>query len=97
MEGGDFTANVFAKFGEWEVVLVIIALVSFVKIFMNATKCWTEAITKLDVTVEQLTRCVYKFKESNKETHGKIFKQLDDHGVALNEHDKRISILEEKR
>ena len=97
MEGGDFTANVFAQFGEWEVVLVIIALVSFVKIFMDATKCWTKAITELNVTVNQLTKCVDEFKESNKGTHAKIFKQLDDHGVVLSEHDKRISILEEKR
>ena len=88
--------NVLAQFGEWEVVLVIIALVSFVKIFIDATKCWTEAATKLDVTVGQLTKCVDEFKKSNKETHYKIFQQLDDHGVVLNEHDKRISILEEK-
>lgn len=89
--------NVLAQFGEWEVVLVIIALVSFVKIFIDATKCWTEVATKLDVTVGQLTKCVDEFKKSNKETHYKIFQQLDDHGVVLNEHDKRISILEENR
>ena len=89
--------NVLAQFGEWEVVLVIIALVSFVKIFIDATKCWTKAITELNVTVNQLTKCVDEFKESNKGTHAKIFNKLDDHGVVLSEHDKRISVLEEKR
>ena len=85
-----------AQFGEWEVVIVIIALVSFVKIFIDATSKWTEAITELNVTVEQLTKCVEEFKLSNNLSHEKIFKDLDEHDDKLNEHDKRITILEEK-
>lgn len=88
--------GVVPVFDEWSTVLVIIALVSFIKIFMDATSKWTKSITELNVTVEQLTKCVEEFKSSNNLSHEKIFKDLDEHDDKLNEHDKRITVLEEK-
>lgn len=87
-------AGMLANFGEWEVVLVIITLVGFIKVFMDASSKWTKAITELSVIVDQLAKCVDEFKDNNAKTHERIFDQLDDHTETLSQHDKRISILE---
>ena len=88
--------DIVKVFGEWDVVLVLITIVAFVKVFVDASSNWTKAITELNVVVKQLTKCVDEFKDSNAKTHERIFEQLGEHGDELSDHDKRISILEEK-
>lgn len=88
--------GIIAQFGEWDVVLVIVALVAFVKVFTDASSNWTKAVTELNVVVKQLTKCVDEFKDNNAKTHERIFEQLEEHDDTLSNHDKRISILEEK-
>ena len=88
--------SVLAQFGEWDMVLVIIALVSFIKLFTDASEKWTKITTQLEVTVKELSKCVEEFKTNNAKTHECIFNQLEEHCETLSDHDIRITKLETK-
>ena len=88
--------NVLTQFTQWDVVLVLIALVGFIKVFMEASEKWTKLTTQLDVTLKELAKCVEKFKNSNSKTHERIFNQLEEHCETLSDHDIRITKLETK-
>lgn len=82
---------------EWAVFLVIGELVTFVAIFVKITNSYSTTITKLTVTLDNLQKCIEDMKKSEEETHRRIFKQLDEHDEMLNEQDKRISKLEDRK
>ena len=82
---------------EWQVVGVIVVLVGLgVSIITPIIKLNT-TITKLTTIVERLTGDVTELTVRNSKTHDRIFAQLDKHTDKLNDHEKRITILEETK
>ncbi|MCB6569460.1 hypothetical protein LI142_08100 [Eubacterium limosum] len=81
---------------EWSIFLVIGELIVFVAVFVKITNSYSTTITKLTVTLENLQKCIEDMKKSKEETHKRIFNHLDEHDEVLNEHDKRISKLEDQ-
>lgn len=81
---------------EWEVVGVIIALVGLVGVFVKATMSYSSSIAKLTTTLDNLQDCLERLEASKKETHRRIFGELDKHDEILNNHEQRIHDLERK-
>lgn len=81
---------------EWTIFLVIGELIAFVAIFVKITNGYSTTITKLTVTLDNLQKCIEDMKKSKEETHRRIFKHLEEHDETLNNHDKRISKLEDR-
>lgn len=88
--------GLITQFTQWDVVLVLIALVGLIKVFTEASEKWTKMTTQLDVTLKELAKCVEEFKNSNSKTHERIFSRLSEHSDTLSEHDIRITKLETK-
>ena len=88
--------GLITQFTQWDVVIVLIELVGFIKVFTEASEKWTKMTTQLDVTLKELTKCVEEFKNSNSKTHERIFNSLHEHSDILSEHDIRITKLETK-
>ena len=88
--------GLITQFTQWDVVLILIALVGFIKVFTEASEKWTKMTTQLAVTMKELTKCVEEFKNSNSKTHERIFNSLHEHSDILSEHDIRITKLETK-
>jgi len=81
---------------EWGVVSVIVTLLGIGGPFCAITYKYTTTVTKLTVTLESLQECIKELRESNKESHGRIHCKLDEHDGSLADHDKRITVLENK-
>lgn len=88
---------------EWGVVGVIIALIGFVSAVVTPIIKLNTTIIKLTATVDQLAVTVNKVSSDldtltsrNADSHERLFKQLEEHKDTLNEHDKRITILEKE-
>ena len=88
--------GLITQFTQWDVVLVLIALVGLIKVFTKAAEKWTKITTQLEVTVKELSKCVEEFKANNTKTHERIFNQLEEHCETLSDHDIRITKLETK-
>ena len=88
---------------EWNVVLVISAilgLIGTVSIPLSKnTKAMTELsgqIEKLAYRVEESEKDLENFKAKASDRHGKIFTELDEHEKQLGDHEFRIQNLEKK-
>lgn len=82
---------------EWEVVGVIVVLVGLgISVVTPIIKLNT-TITKLYTVVERLTGDVNELTARNSKTHDRIFAQIEKHTDQLNDHETRISVLEEKK
>lgn len=82
---------------EWQVIGVIVVLVGLgVSVITPIIKLNT-TITKLTTVVERLSGDVTDLTARNSKTHDRIFSQLDKHADTLNDHEKRITILEDKK
>lgn len=74
---------------EWGVVGVIIAMVAFVISVVSPIIKLNTTITKLTTIVDEIAKDFDMFTSKNSTAHEKIFE-------GLNDHEKRISILETK-
>lgn len=71
----------------WDIFLVLAAVVSlFATVLPFFTKL-NRTLGELNATVEQMQVMISNFEKNSRETHGNIYKKLDDH-------EKRISHLE---
>ena len=85
---------------EWGVVGVIVVLVGlFTGIcvpFIKATTKSTEAMTRLTVSVENLTSKIEKLDSSNTIEHDRLWDYNDEQDKTLKNHEIRIVTLEQK-
>lgn len=72
---------------EWEVLGIIIVLIGFVSSIVAPIIKLNTTITKLTQIVDSLATDVAELTKRNSDTHARLFD-------VINEHDKRISILE---
>lgn len=69
---------------DWQTIITV--LVTLIGLFFTIGKPiinLNTAITKLQVTVDNLMKEVNEFKSKNSETHNEIYDKLDDHETRI--------------
>lgn len=80
---------------EWGVVGVIISLVGLFLTVGKPIIKLTSTISKLDDTCERLDEQFRDFEINNKDGHRRIWKHNEEQDDKINDHEKRITLLEE--
>ena len=75
---------------EWGVVLVIISLIGLIATIMGPVVYITRTLAKLTAVTEQMQN----EQTANQKSHDKLWKQIDEQGATLHDHETRIQILE---
>ena len=81
---------------EWTVVTVLIALVGLGAAVVKPMISLNSTIVKLTGAVEALQKNIEELTSRNSKSHDRIFQTLDDHGEILQDHEKRITLIEQK-
>lgn len=81
---------------EWGVFGVIVALVGFAAAIVTPIIKLNTNITRLTVTIENILREQESAKSANGKSHDRIWKELEEHGGQLGEHENRITKIEER-
>lgn len=79
---------------EWEVVGVMIALISFVTAIVAPIIKLNTTITKLTVIVDSLSNAQKKLDTDAATEHAKLWNSIGKQDEELHDHDKRITKLE---
>lgn len=74
---------------EWQVYLVIVSLISFCVAVITPIIKLNTSIVKLNEALNRIDANLSDLSSSNKTQHDKIYSRLDDH-------EKRITVLEVK-
>lgn len=78
----------------WEIMLGIIALFGFLTAVMTPIVKLNTSITKLNLALETLQAQMKKMDEDNMDSHKRIWSYNDGQDALLNNHEKRISGVE---
>lgn len=81
---------------EWTVVSVIVVLTGLVISLVKPLLGLNGALTRLTDAVSVLERELGNFSQHNDEAHTRIWERERQQDLLLQEHDKRISIMEER-
>lgn len=81
---------------EWEVVGVLITLVSFVAIFVGSAWKFGSMITKLETLIENLSQTIDRIEMEQKEDKQVILNRIDDHDMRLRQVEKEIIRIGDK-
>lgn len=81
---------------EWGVFAVIAALVGFTVAIVTPIIKLNTNITRLTVTIENILREQESAKSANGKSHDRIWKELEEHGGQLYDHETRITKIEER-
>ena len=81
---------------EWGVFGVIVALVGFAGAIVTPIIKLNTNITRLTVTIENILKEQEAAKSANGKSHDRIWTELDAHGDKLDEHETRITKIEER-
>ena len=79
---------------EWQIVLVIIALVGFISSIVAPILKLNTAITKLNTTLSNLDNLVYESKAKQEEHEKEAHKKFNEYEHRLTEHTTKIKVLE---
>ena len=82
---------------EWQIFLVIVAIVSFTIMIGTPIVKLTSSITKLIGSVEGLRNDLNKQEMDNKESHKELWEHNDKQDTILNQHENRIIVLEQRK
>lgn len=82
---------------EWQVFLVIGAIVTFLIAIITPLMKLNTAIVKLIAAVTTLEESFDRITHSNSETHKRIWNELEEHDEQLHNHENRINLLEQRR
>ena len=81
---------------EWTVVTVIIALVGLGASIIKPVITLTQSITKLTMVVERVEADLKAQAAHSHESHAKLWAHNDEQDQRLEDHERRIGILEQK-
>lgn len=81
---------------EWEVVTLLITLVSFIAIFVGCAWKFASMITKLETLIENLSVTIDRIEEEQKEDKQQILARIEDHDSRLRQVEKEIVRIGEK-
>lgn len=79
---------------EWGVVGVVIALIGLVTAIVTPIVKLTNSITKLTVIVNAMENNFDELTKDNRDAHKRIWEHNDQQDEAINNHERRIGILE---
>lgn len=84
---------------EWQVFLAISAVFSFVVVIFKATKYLNDLISSnknLTAAIKDVSVELKEALEHNREVHKRLWEHNSNQDIILNDHETRISIIEEK-
>ncbi len=81
---------------EWQVVGVLIALLGLLTAVVTPVVRLNSSITKLNTTMEHITKEVDGLKTDNHDSHKRLWDKNEEQDKALNDHETRITTLERK-
>lgn len=81
---------------EWQIVGVIVTLVGFLAVILPPIVKLNSSITKLNITMEHITKELWELKSDNHDSHRRLWDKNDEQDKALNDHETRITTLERK-
>ncbi len=81
---------------EWEVVTLIITLVSFIGVFVGCAWKFASMITKLETLIENLSQTIDRIEVEQKEDKNEILTKINDHDKRLSTVEKEIIRIGEK-
>lgn len=81
---------------EWTVVTVIIALIGLIAGVGAPIAKLIQSITKLTVLLDAVSKELNDAINKNHESHGKLWDHNKKQDELIQEHDKRITVLENK-
>lgn len=79
---------------EWNVVLVVIALVGLISTVVPPILRLNSNIVKLTSCFDSLTKELSEYKGKNDRSHDKIWSALGAHTEKLDDHETRLAIIE---
>lgn len=82
---------------EWGVVGVIVALVGLIAVLVKPMLSLNTSITKLTVMMEQFAENLTDLTGKNSKTHERLFGKLEEQETTLDDHETRITVLEDRR
>lgn len=84
---------------EWMVAGIVTAIIgggwAIVKAIAGIVRPLTEQITKLNDSMESITKDMNELTERNSKAHSRLFQTIEEHCKMLNEHEIRLVKLEE--
>lgn len=81
---------------EWGVFGVIVALIGFAVSIVTPIIKLNTNITKLTVTLERMVKDVDNQKNSSHEAHKRLWAKNEEQDKRINDHEKRLSLVERK-
>lgn len=81
---------------EWQVVTVIIALSGFAISIITPIIKLTKSITTLTVTLKQVDNRLTAQEQSSKNSHKRLWEKNEEQDEKLNDHERRITLIERK-
>lgn len=81
---------------EWGVVGVIVSLIGFAAAIVTPIIKLNTNITRLTVTLENISCDQTELQKNNTQAHERIWKKIDDDNIRISDHEKRIIKIEAK-
>jgi len=81
---------------EWTVVTVIVVLSGLVISFVRPLISLNSTLTRLTEAVKVLEKELVSISGKNSEAHARIWKKEQEQDTALQDHEKRISKMEQR-
>lgn len=78
------------KITEWEVVTLLITLVSFIAIFVGCAWKFATMITKLETLIENLSQTIARIEADQERDKAQILDKIEDHDKRLRQVEKEI-------
>lgn len=80
---------------EWTAVTVVIALVGLVATFVKVASGLTKTLTELTITVRELRADLVGQRDKARESHKQLWDHNHKQDKKLEDHEKRIYVLEQ--
>ena len=82
---------------QWDVVIVLTALVSLFAAVIGPIVKLTKAITRLTAAMEGMERNVMDLTAHNREGHERLWAHAREQDKVLCDHESRLRVIEEER
>lgn len=82
---------------EWGVVGVLAALAGFGATVIKPLLSLNASIVHLTTRIDQMTASLDEISERNRRSHDRIWRHSGEQDAALEDHEHRITVLEERR
>ena len=82
---------------EWSVVGVLISMVGLIAVVVRPMLSLNASITRLTTLLDNLRQQLQLMADKNAKGHDKIWRKLEQQESTLEQHEHRITVLEEHR